>query len=153
MSEVYVFICTKTTATPVLPLQAFDQMEQNRRVTNAFRAISGANLTVGDLKMRPNGNSIANHLLCDGTAVQRQAFPELFKFLGVVEGIGDGLTTFNLPNYLGTAIAVPADAPVQTITEGATISSGQPITEPVTPAEVGGTTGGNISTGGRVSRL
>ena len=153
MSTLYVFICTKTTPDPVLPVQTFNQVDYNRRVANTFRAQAGGRLVVGDLKLRPNGNPIDNHLLCDGSAVSRIAFPELFDFLGTSEGAGDGVTTFNLPNYLGAPITVPASAPVQTPTTGGTIDTATPVTQPTQPGETGGTTGGNIQSGGRPARL
>jgi hypothetical protein len=152
MSSLFLFIATKTTADAVLPVQTANQADYNRRISNTFRAQSGGRLVVGDLKLRPNGNAVPNHLLCDGSAISRTQFPELFAFLGTSEGAGDGTTTFNLPNYLGTSLAVPATAPVQTITDAGTVSSGEPITEPTTPGETGGTDGGNITTGGRPSR-
>jgi len=37
-------------------------------------------------------------LLCDGTAVDRQAFFKLFSVIGTVHGAGDGVNTFNLPD-------------------------------------------------------
>lgn len=39
-------------------------------------------------------------LLCDGTAVSRVNYPNLFSVIGVAWGIGDGSTTFNLPNLI-----------------------------------------------------
>jgi microcystin-dependent protein len=41
----------------------------------------------------PNG-----YLLCDGTAVSRTTYAALFAAVGTTWGIGDGSTTFNLPN-------------------------------------------------------
>jgi phage-related tail fiber protein len=146
---IYVFIATKTTADVALPVPAFSQGEYNRRVSNAFKASTGGHLVVGDLKLRPNGNAVQNHLLCDGSEVSRIQFPELFALLGETEGAGDGATTFNLPNYLGEALAVPETGPVQTITEHGTVANPIPVTEPTEPGEVGGTEGGNILSGGR----
>lgn len=40
-------------------------------------------------------------LLCDGSAVSRTTFAALFAVLGGTWGIGDGLTTFNLPDLQG----------------------------------------------------
>jgi microcystin-dependent protein len=40
-------------------------------------------------------------LLCDGRAVGRTAYPSLFAAIGVVYGVGDGSTTFNLPDLRG----------------------------------------------------
>lgn len=41
----------------------------------------------------PNG-----HLLCDGTAVSRTTYADLFAVLSTTWGSGDGATTFNLPH-------------------------------------------------------
>lgn len=151
MSEIFVFICTKTTADVALPTQTNNQADYNRRVSNTFKAFAGGLLVVGDLKLRPNGNAIPNHLLCDGSAVERLQFPELFAFLGETEGAGDGVTTFNLPNYLGIPLEVPATAPPQVVEDG-TVSSGTPVTQPTTPAQTGGTQGGNVVSGARPPR-
>lgn len=38
------------------------------------------------------------YLLCDGTAVSRTDYAALFAILGTTYGVGDGSTTFNLPD-------------------------------------------------------
>lgn len=43
----------------------------------------------------------AGYLICDGRAVERNAYPELFDAIGATYGEGDGSTTFNLPNLIG----------------------------------------------------
>lgn len=40
-------------------------------------------------------------LLCDGTAVSRAQYSDLFATIGVAWGNGDGTTTFNLPDLRG----------------------------------------------------
>lgn len=47
----------------------------------------------------PNG-----WLLCDGRAVSRTKYAELFKAIGTKHGSGDGSTTFNLPNPKGRTL-------------------------------------------------
>jgi microcystin-dependent protein len=42
-----------------------------------------------------------NFLLCDGDAVSRSTYAELFALIGTTYGVGDGTTTFNLPNLKG----------------------------------------------------
>ena len=37
-------------------------------------------------------------LWCDGSAVSRTAYPDLFALIGITYGSGDGSTTFNLPD-------------------------------------------------------
>ena len=153
MSDIFLFICTKTTADVAIPNRAFDQGEFNRRISNTFKAQAGGHLTVGDLKARPNGNAIANHLLCDGSEVSRVQFNELFRLLGETEGAGDGATTFNLPNYMGAPLEVPADGPTQNISEQGTVDNAVPVTEPSGSGEIGGTEGGNILSGGQPAKI
>lgn len=40
-------------------------------------------------------------LVCNGAAVGRATYPELFAAIGTTYGSGDGSTTFNLPNLMG----------------------------------------------------
>ena len=48
-------------------------------------------------------------LLCDGTAVSRATYAALFAVVGTTYGVGDGSSTFNLPNLKGR-VAVGYDA-------------------------------------------
>ena len=41
------------------------------------------------------------YLFCDGRAVSRTTYNELFTIIGVTHGSGNGATTFNLPDYRG----------------------------------------------------
>lgn len=43
-------------------------------------------------------------LLCDGSAVNRTTYADLFTVIGVTYGSGDGSTTFNLPDWRGRVI-------------------------------------------------
>lgn len=40
-------------------------------------------------------------LLCDGSAVSRASYADLFTLIGTTYGVGDGSTTFNLPDLKG----------------------------------------------------
>ena len=46
-----------------------------------------------------NGIIPSGYLLCDGNAVSRAIYPDLFNLLGETYGAGDGNTTFNLPDF------------------------------------------------------
>lgn len=47
------------------------------------------------------GNTVPNGwLLCDGSAVSRTDYAELYAVIGDIYGAGDGSTTFNLPNLV-----------------------------------------------------
>lgn len=43
----------------------------------------------------------SGYLLCDGSAISRVTYASLFANIGTTYGVGDGSTTFNLPNLLG----------------------------------------------------
>lgn len=65
----------------------------------------------------------ANWHLADGTAISRAGFPTLFALIGTTFGVGDGSTTFNLPDYrdrmsigAGTSYAVAATGGAATST-------------------------------------
>ena len=40
-------------------------------------------------------------LICNGAAISRSAYPELFEAIGTTWGAGDGSTTFNIPDLRG----------------------------------------------------
>lgn len=42
-------------------------------------------------------------LLCDGSAVSRTTYADLFHAIGITWGVGDGTTTFNLPDLIAAA--------------------------------------------------
>lgn len=48
-------------------------------------------------------------LLCDGSAVSRITYADLYAVMGDVHGEGDGSTTFNLPDYRGRFLRGVAD--------------------------------------------
>lgn len=48
------------------------------------------------------GSIVPNGFLeCDGSAVSRITYSDLFDSIGTIYGVGDGSTTFNLPNLSG----------------------------------------------------
>lgn len=40
-------------------------------------------------------------LICDGSEISRSQYPNLFNVIGTTFGLGDGIYTFNLPDYRG----------------------------------------------------
>lgn len=40
-------------------------------------------------------------LVCDGSAISRTTYSDLFDTIGITYGSGDGTTTFNIPNLVG----------------------------------------------------
>jgi len=53
----------------------------------------------GSLIMWPSVTVPTDWKLCNGDAISRTTFATLFSLLGTTFGVGDGTTTFNLPNY------------------------------------------------------
>jgi len=51
------------------------------------------------------GTVPAGWLLCDGSAISRTAYASLFSAIGTVYGVGDGTSTFNVPDLRGRVIA------------------------------------------------
>lgn len=45
------------------------------------------------------------YLLCDGAAISRTTYSDLFGIVGTTYGVGDGSTTFNIPDLRGRVIA------------------------------------------------
>lgn len=64
--------------------------------------IGGESLPIGS--MIPFGsqeNIPSNWKICDGSAISRETYAELFAVIGTSYGAGDGSTTFNLPDKRG----------------------------------------------------
>jgi microcystin-dependent protein len=62
----------------------------------------------GDLKITARANPPEGWLVCDGAAVSRTTYSDLFAAIGTIYGAGDGATTFNLPDLRGR-VPVTAD--------------------------------------------
>ncbi|MFQ8642973.1 MAG: phage tail protein, partial [Oscillospiraceae bacterium] len=56
---------------------------------------------VGQIDLWPSSAIPSGYLLCNGQAVSRTTYANLFKTIGTAYGAGDGSTTFNLPNMAG----------------------------------------------------
>lgn len=69
-------------------------------------------------------------LLCDGTAISRTTYSDLFDIIGETYGIGDGSTTFNIPDMQGRApVGVGSHTSVNALGENdgqATVASRRP---------------------------
>ena len=65
---------------------------------------SGSGRT-GDYGFTPLATAPTGALICDGAAVSRSVYSSLFAVLGTAYGVGDGSTTFNLPDWDGVFLA------------------------------------------------
>jgi hypothetical protein len=100
VSQFFTYIASKSTTDPYLPTRTVSLEVLARDVADAFSAISGGRFEVGKLAFYPVQRSVPNHLLCDGREVSKASFPELYRYLGDVEGTPVDAANFVLPNYL-----------------------------------------------------
>lgn len=71
----------------------------------ALQADMQSALLLGEVRQFAGSTAPSKWLICDGSAVSRTDYADLFAVIGTTYGTGDGSTTFNLPNFGGrTAI-------------------------------------------------
>jgi microcystin-dependent protein len=106
-----------------VPLLKVDDPTMQYNLDQIARALPGNAVTtsayaqVGDVKMTARSTAPTGWLLCDGSAISRTTFASLFAAIGTTYGVGDGATTFNLPNMSGR---VPVGVGTATGAAGAT---------------------------------
>lgn len=87
------------TAPPASELTGPNVLGTNTVVTNTSG--SGGNVPPGALTMYCNATPPSGWLICDGTAISRSTYSTLFTIISTTYGVGDGSTTFNLPDLRG----------------------------------------------------
>ena len=65
---------------------------------------SGFSVSSGFILPFGGGTAPSGWLECDGAAVSRSTYSDLFAIIGTIYGAGDGSTTFNLPDLQGRVI-------------------------------------------------
>lgn len=68
---------------------------------NDLPYISGGGVPVGTILSYAGKDTPEDYLFCNGQAVSRTDYPDLFAVLGSTYGNGDAHSTFNLPNLNG----------------------------------------------------
>jgi microcystin-dependent protein len=76
----------------------------NDGVTLQHRNLTACTLPVGVIYTFAASAIPTGWLECDGAAISRTTYAELFAAIGTQYGSGDGTTTFNLPNGKGRSI-------------------------------------------------
>jgi hypothetical protein len=66
--------------------------------------VPGGVVPAGSLIWLSSSRTPAGYLSCDGQAVKRLQYPKLFSVIGTTFGVGDGGTTFNVPDIRGKMI-------------------------------------------------
>jgi microcystin-dependent protein len=62
---------------------------------------SSSSNPVGTILSFAAATAPSGYLVCDGSAVSRTSYSDLFNVLGTTWGVGDGSTTFNIPDLRG----------------------------------------------------
>lgn len=143
---VYTFIATKTTYATTIPSTIASLSELVYRLRGILRA-NDYPLIVGELREFPLSTPRANFLLCDGSEIAIESFPELYAYLGNSQGTPVSAENFLLPDYQGTK-AQAATYPVQEAT-GSDINTGNTPVEPTGSGGTGGSSDYNPPSGGR----
>jgi microcystin-dependent protein len=77
----------------------------NQQIRISVTGLSGGNfysdLPIGTIIKFAGSSSPAGYLECDGAAVSRSTYSDLFNVIGEDYGIGNGTTTFNIPSCSG----------------------------------------------------
>lgn len=71
------------------------------QMSNAIKTASDSLFDLGDIKASVRGENHGVWLLCNGQAVSRETYSSLYAIIGTNFGSGDGVTTFNVPDYRG----------------------------------------------------
>ncbi len=66
-----------------------------------FTIPKGDSLPTGAILLWSSDNTPEGYFLCDGQQISRTDYADLFKVIGCTYGIGDGATTFNVPDLKG----------------------------------------------------
>jgi microcystin-dependent protein len=67
--------------------------------------LSGCGVPAGIVTPFAGATAPDTWLLCDGSAVSRTTYADLFRVIGTTYGVGDGSTTFGLPDLRGRVAA------------------------------------------------
>lgn len=73
-------------------------------INAAIREVLNVAIFAGQIVIWPSDNVPAGWLLCNGAAISRDDYADLFAVIGTTYGNGDGSTTFNLPDMVGRVV-------------------------------------------------
>lgn len=95
-------------ANAIASADAVNKSQMEQTATNLENTLTGLikqcvnqRVYVGDIKASTQAADHGNWLLCDGQAVSRARYADLFAVIGTNFGEGNGVTTFNVPDYRG----------------------------------------------------
>ena len=78
---------------------------RNTNDTNSFADINQLQTNIssrlGTIRASAHSSPEADELECDGSAISRSTYSDLFTKIGTTWGVGDGSSTFNIPDLRG----------------------------------------------------
>jgi microcystin-dependent protein len=109
---------------------------------------SGSSLPTGSVVAFAGSAAPVGWLLCDGTAKDRTTYAALFAILGTAYGVGDGGTTFNIPDLRGRVALGRAATGTGSVLGGTGGSADHTHTSSSTAQALSGSTGSNAHSHG-----
>ena len=76
---------------------------QDKHAANKYY-VDYKSFSIGDLKQSTRNTDHYGWLICNGQAISRTEYSELFAIIGTSFGVGNGSTTFNVPDARGRVI-------------------------------------------------
>jgi microcystin-dependent protein len=80
-----------------------DDLDDHESRVATLELTSAVAVLTGEVRMYGSSVAPTGWLNCDGSAISRTTYASLFAVLGTQYGVGDGLTTFNLPDIRSRA--------------------------------------------------
>ena len=102
-----------------LVLQKGDKTQLLQAIISAVQPTTPTGADIGQMSYFGQSNPPSGWMKCNGAAVSRSVYANLFAAIGVTYGSGDGSTTFNLPDARGRF--------VRTLDDGKGIDSSRKI--------------------------
>ena len=100
---------------------ANDVLQSDGSGNLSFASVPG--VPTGSVHMMATTTAPSGYLKCDGAAISRTAFADLFAIIGTTHGEGDGSSTFNVPDLRGEFVRGWDDA--RGVDSGRTFGSSQ----------------------------
>lgn len=100
-------------------------LKNGRQSADLRTILVGSVIPPGTIAPFGGGTVPAGWMLCDGTAISRTTYSALFAAVSTTYGIGDGASTFNLPNAQGVFLRGAGSQTISSVTYSATRGSKQ----------------------------
>lgn len=75
--------------------------EDGTLAVQTIASVSESGFPVGSITAYGGTTAPTNWMICDGSAISRATYADLFDTIGITFGAGNGTTTFNIPDLRG----------------------------------------------------